>query len=87
MGTASPVAEGGRALSTDGGGTKKLTINKELFRVNEVVWASVVELGAELDRLRAVIENAPHTDACDRSRIVVDRSIPGDCTCWKADAL
>jgi hypothetical protein len=39
------------------------------------------------NRLRAVIENAPHTEACDRSRIVVDRSIPGDCACWKADAL
>lgn len=36
----------------------------------------------DLDRLRAVIENAPHGRAC---RWLYSTSHP--CTCWKADAL
>jgi hypothetical protein len=42
----------------------------------------------EVDRLRAVIENAPHGKEC-RGRWVValPRNIYQGCTCWKADAL
>ncbi|MDF2895756.1 MAG: hypothetical protein K0Q46_2542 [Rhodococcus erythropolis] len=43
----------------------------------------------ELDRLRAVIENAPHALDCEsRSHdFLGHEQEPGDCTCWKADAL
>lgn len=38
----------------------------------------------EVDRLRAVIENAPHVPACNSNF-----GTPGrwPCTCWKADVL
>lgn len=44
----------------------------------------------EVDRLRAVIEDAPHDAACltaANGYNVVALNLPGNCTCWKADAL
>jgi hypothetical protein len=41
----------------------------------------------ELDRLRALIEKAPHDQQC-AYRLPITMRIPEDkCTCWKADAL
>lgn len=42
----------------------------------------------ELDRLRAVIENAPHDPLCqwDRTDALAYRGRVSNCTCWKADA-
>ena len=37
-------------------------------------------LAAEIERLRAIIEAAPHDDDC------VGGYPGGECTCWKADA-
>ncbi|WP_141693407.1 hypothetical protein [Curtobacterium sp. UCD-KPL2560] len=62
--------------------SKNLTINGEIFALDEVVFAGVLELGAELDRLRAVIESAPHLNSC-RMFDPASRK----CTCWKADVL
>lgn len=52
-------------------------------------WGDIDELWDEIDRLRAVIENAPHDRACI-ARVSLHRHDPFSqpaCTCWKADAL
>ncbi|WIB25866.1 hypothetical protein [Curtobacterium sp. MCSS17_015] len=53
-----------------------------------------MESRGESNRLRAVIENAPHTNSCHTNRVyptaveIVDGTWNGaQCTCWKADAL
>lgn len=40
----------------------------------------------EVDRLRAVIENAPHDVECNEGNVWRDGSFM-TCTCWKAEAL
>lgn len=40
------------------------------------------DIADKVDRLRAVIENAPHGSNCEHG-LYVDPT----CTCWKADAL
>lgn len=41
----------------------------------------------EQERLRSVIENAPHDYGCKHVDWVDGLLQLGDCTCWKADAL
>lgn len=51
-------------------------------------WSNLDAIGAlldtaadDLDRLHAVIDNAPHQSDCSM------QTHAGDCDCWKADAL
>lgn len=48
-------------------------------------WQRIEKAADEVERLRAVIENAPHAEECPLSFAPT----PGtySCNCWKADAL
>lgn len=50
-------------------------------------WGDDDELWDEIDRLRAVIESAPHAEDCRSLEPRIDLSGFPPCTCWKADAL
>lgn len=50
-------------------------------------WGMLSAAADEVDRLRAVVENAPHGDGCEMAWPAVDRKPTDTCTCWKADAL
>lgn len=52
-------------------------------RSDDKLFPLVADAADEVDRLRAVIENAPHTRGC----ILRTRRYGGTCDCWKADAL
>lgn len=50
------------------------------------VTAALRAAADEVDRLRAVIENAPHWPSCVHYAATW-QTIGDPCTCWKADAL
>jgi len=40
----------------------------------------------EVDRLRGVLENAPHDDRCPSAQNEPGLHFTDECTCWKAEA-
>lgn len=51
------------------------------------LWESLHDRENEVDRLRIVIEDAPHEPQCDKYSVAQDDELPRQCDCWKADAL
>lgn len=49
-------------------------------------WELIDAAADEVDRLRAVIEKAPHRIECNKGNVWRDGSTM-PCTCWKADVL